>query len=652
MKQKFEEKNLEKCIASAEEELSLSRNDFKYTVLEEEKSFLKKHCVILVETKDDEIDIPEIEDLEKKMSDIDKLIPKEEEDKSNDIQVKDNRILIIFDSEEEINLEVNQNINLFVNDEKVSSYVKVTAKDQIKYEPNIVEGKREFNLKFSSMEAKVSIRYTPEFEEKLMFKRVGDTVSISSRMVKKRLPPFYTKQEITGFLKEKNIVSGYIDSALDEASTKELVDGLVVAEGKKAIDDEDDKVEILFEKTKRIVAEDSKEKVDYRNLYSIANVSANTILAELKKGKEGTDGLDIFGKEISKKLKKNLQLKVGNGCKIEDGKVIATIEGQPTVKSGVFFVHQVFQAPADVDLKSGNINFIGDVKIVKNVLDGMIVEAGNTVTIGGNVESATVIAQGETRINGSIINSTIHVGSRNLEKQSYLEDLNALLREVKMLITYSSEIKNKNILGDRSDGEIIKVLIETKFKTLPKKALALLNHNYGDKLEEIKNIIRTRLLGLGPLNIKCINDIYKFVNLLEQEIEPLSEDLIVPVDVYINYAQDSEIKATGNVYIIGKGQYTSNITAAENIIFTVQGAISRGGVLSAKGNIEAKVVGSVAGVSTILKVLKDGIITADVAYNNTTFTFGERSYTLDEPSKNIKAYVDKSGEIVVEKLRF
>ena len=652
MKQKFEGKNLEKCIASAEEELSLSRNDFKYTVLEEEKSFLKKHCVILVETKDDKIEIPEIEDLEKKMTDIDKLIPKEEEDKSNAIEVKDNKILIIFDSEEEINLEVNQNINLFVNDEKVSNYVKVTAKDQIKYEPNIVEGKREFNLKFSSMEAKVSIRYTPEFEEKLIFKRVGDTVSISSRMVKKRLPPFYTKQEIIGFLKEKNIVSGYIDSALDEASTKELVDGLVVAEGRKAIDDENDKVEILFEKTKRIVAEDSKEKVDYRNLYSIANVSANTILAELKKGKEGTDGLDIFGKEIPKKLKKNLQLKVGNGCKIEDGKVIATIEGQPTVKSGVFFVHQVFQAPADVDLKSGNINFIGDVKIVKNVLDGMIVEAGNTVTIGGNVESATVIAQGETRINGSIINSTIHVGSRNLEKQSYLEDLNALLREVKMLITYSSEIKNKNILGDRSDGEIIKVLIETKFKNLPKKALALLNHNYGDKLEQIKNIIRTRLLGLGPLNIKCINDIYKFVNLLEQEIDPLSEDLIVPVDVYINYAQDSEIKATGNVYIIGKGQYTSNITAAENIIFTVPGAISRGGVLSAKGNIEAKVVGSVAGVSTILKVLKDGIITADVAYNNTTFTFGERSCTLDEPSKNIKAYVDKSGEIVVEKLRF
>lgn len=652
MKRKFEGKNLEKCILSAEEELSLSRNAFKYTVIEEEKSFLKKHCVILVETEDDEIEIPEIEDLEKKMIDIDKLIPKEEEDKSNAIEVKDNRILIKFDSEEEINLEVNQSINLFVNDEKVSNYVKVTAKDQIKYEPNIVEGKREFNLKFSSMEAKVSIRYTPEFEEKLIFKKVGDTINISSRMVKKRLPHFYTKQEIVGFLKEKNIVSGYIDSALDEASTKELVDSLVVAEGKKAINDEDDRVEILFEKTKRIVAEDSKEKVDYRNLYSIANVSANTTLAELKKGKEGTDGLDIFGKEIPKKLKKNLQLKVGNGCKIEDGKVIATIEGQPTVKSGVFFVHQVFQAPADVDLKSGNINFIGDVKIAKNVLDGMIVEAGNTVTIGGNVESATVIAQGETRINGSIINSTIHVGSRNLEKQSYLEDLNALLREVKMLITYSSEIKNKNILGDRSDGEIIKVLIETKFKTLPKKALALLNHNYGDQLEEIKNIIRTRLLGLGPLNIKYINDIYKFVNLLEQEIEPLSEDLIVPVDVYINYTQDSEIKATGNVYIIGKGQYTSNITAAENIIFTVPGAISRGGVLYAKGNIEAKVVGSVAGVSTILNVLKDGIITADVAYNNTTFTFGERSYTLDEPSKNIKAYVDKSGEIIVEKLRF
>ena len=649
MKQKIEDKSLEKCIERAEKELSLTREQFEYTILSEEKGFMKKHCEILVEIAEDKINIPEVEDIEQKMKEIDNNILRNDQEHVNDIDIQGEKILIKFEESEAFELDFQTGINLLVNGQKATNHQKVTINDEIKYEQDVVEGKRELNLKFNSMEAKISIKYVPEFVQKLEGKKIGNTLKITSRMVRKRLPPFYTKQEIMGVLKEKNIVYGFVNEALDEASSKEIVDGLVVAKGIQTVNDQEDKVEILFEKTKRIVEENSKEKVDYRNLYSIVNVSAGAVLAELVKGKEGTDGIDIFGKEIPRKLKKNLQLKVANGCKIEDSKVISTIEGQPTVKSGVFYVHQVFQAAADVDLKSGNINFIGDVKIAKNVLDGMKVEAGNSVAIGGNVESATIIAQGETRINGSIINSTVHVGSKNMNKQKYMEDLEALLSELKMLITYSTEIKNKNILGNRSDGEIIKVLIESKFKTIPKKAMAILSFSEGEQIENIKSIIRTRILGLGPLNIKFVNELYSFVNLLESELEPLSDNLFIPVDVYVNYVQDSEIKATGNVYITGKGQYISKITSSMDIIFTMPGAISRGGVLSSKGRIEAKVVGSVAGVSTILKVPKHGEITADIAYNNTTFYFGERSYTLELPSKNVKAYVDKDGEIVVEK---
>ena len=117
------------------------------------------------------------------------------------------------------------------------------------------------------------------------------------------------------------------------------------------------------------------------------------------------------------------------------------------------------------------------------------------------------------------------------------------------------------------------------------------------------------------------------------------------------YAHEVEVEyATGNVYIEGKGQYTSVIKALGDIIFTRNAAVSRGGELIASGNIKAKVLGSMAGVSTIVRVPKDKIITADIAYNNTTFYFGERKYTLENPSKNVKAYVDEKGEIEVEKL--
>ncbi|MBS5986361.1 hypothetical protein [Clostridium sp.] len=41
-----------------------------------------------------------------------------------------------------------------------------------------------------------------------------------------------------------------------------------------------------------------------------------------------------------------------------------------------------------------------------------------------------------------------------------------------------------------------------------------------------------------------------------------------------------------------------------------------------------------------------------VAYQNTVFCFEERQYILEAHSKNIKAYLDKDGEIVVEKFVF
>ena len=109
------------------------------------------------------------------------------------------------------------------------------------------------------------------------------------------------------------------------------------------------------------------------------------------------------------------------------------------------------------------------------------------------------------------------------------------------------------------------------------------------------------------------------------------------------------IEASGSVFITGKGQYTSNITALNNIEFTGDNSVCRGGTLSAGSEIKLKTVGSVAGVSTILKVPKTGRIIADIAYNNTIFCFGERQIMLEESAKNVEVYLDKTGEITIDK---
>ena len=157
------------------------------------------------------------------------------------------------------------------------------------------------------------------------------------------------------------------------------------------------------------------------------------------------------------------------------------------------------------------------------------------------------------------------------------------------------------------------------------------------------------MVGFGPINIKKIRELYTFLESLDEEIQETEDLIIIPADIYLSYCQSSKIEASGNVIITGKGQYTSNIKAIKNIEFTNHGAVCRGGKLSAGAEIKLKTVGSLAGISTKLKVPKDGRITADIAYNNTIFCFGGKQMLLEVSSKNVEAYMDKDGEIVIDR---
>ena len=77
--------------------------------------------------------------------------------------------------------------------------------------------------------------------------------------------------------------------------------------------------------------------------------------------------------------------------------------------------------------------------------------------------------------------------------------------------------------------------------------------------------------------------------------------------------------------------------------------MARGGILKAGKDIKARIVGSIAGVTTTLIVPEDGVISADIAYQNSKFIIGSKQYLLQKSSKEVKAYMNNKGEIVVDK---
>ena len=166
----------------------------------------------------------------------------------------------------------------------------------------------------------------------------------------------------------------------------------------------------------------------------------------------------------------------------------------------------------------------------------------------------------------------------------------------------------------------------------------------------ITSFINNKIVGFGPITIQHEEELLEFIGLLKEECDELESFEADEANIYTEYIQGSKVEAIGSVFINGKGQYTSEITALNNIEFIQENSVCRGGVLSAGKEIKLKTVGSEAGVNTVLKVPKDGVITADIAYNNTTFCFGEKQLVLDVSSRNVKAYVDEMGDITIDKL--
>ena len=548
-------------------------------------------------------------------------------------------------------------VKLYINGELCEKNVKynVTALDEFTTVCDRIPGSRNITITIAEdhMKAYADISYTPEYVYKLKDRNTKKDLKLNAVKEPGKFPPKYTVTEIMNEVGKSGIKYGIIKENILQASSCEGCDNLIIAKGTKAVDDKPAEVKILFDLGDKIhLDNDSMDKIDYKNVYSISSIEAGQVLAEIIPEEQGKDGKTIKGDVIKRKTFKNKPIKAGEGCMIEGNNVIATRSGRPSSKNGVLSVNNVFNIK-DVDMKCGNINFVGDVEINGSVNEGMTVKAGNSIIIKKDVDNAYVTAEGEINISGNIMHSKIYTGQVDIEKKEYLDILNTYKDE---LIGLIESVKKLNESSDSTKkiSDLTRILIENRYKDIPKLSLNIISrciklHDENDN--ELIEFLRSKVMGLNISNIKSIRDLDYLYELVEEEIDYYNDDMLIQSDIYVSYLQDSLVKSTGNIFVTGKGEYVTNLIALKNIEFLKSNSVARGGLISARGNIKLGTVGSTAGISTRIEVPKDGIITAEMAYSNTVFAFGKRSKTLDEDSKNLKAYTNKEGEIIIEKLK-
>jgi len=629
----FTGNSIDECLETASKELNIQIKNINYNILEEKKGIFKKKATISVI----------LDELTNEDDGTVRII-------SGEIFVKNPK-----NGGKPAVIKPSKDINLIINGKKINSAVEVYDYTVIDIEFDQTVSKRVMNISITpdKMKAYIDIKYMPEIVYKLKDCDENVEVNLIAEIKEKKLPPKYTKEEIIKELRNNNVIYGIVEETLEKCCSEEKIEHILIAEGIQVIDDIDDELDIKYNTNANKLIEDSTGKVDYKSIGHIVSVKTGDILAILKRGKQGRDGIDVTGKVIKHKKGKKIHLRAGEGCRIKDDiNVIALKDGKPCTKGTTFFVRQLHEINGNVDLKTGNIKFDGDIIVYGAVMEGMKVEAGRDIEIYKNVADSYVVAKGNVYLRANVINSNVAAGDEDVFRLRYIKNLKKLRELIDVLKDTCIQVKQYNLVGKQAtDGEIVKILIENKFKNIAKLSKEVIIQSLKCKQENNKlaYLIKQKLIGLGPLNISNFDELEEMEKFVKKEELVVSNEITVPVNVYVYYCQDSNIDSSGSIYFTGKGEYVSNIIAHDCVYFEGSQSVARGGVIKAGNEIRCKCVGSSGGVSTKLVIEKDGDIWTDIAYQNTRFAIGLQEYILEKPARDIHAYLDKNGELTVDK---
>jgi uncharacterized protein (DUF342 family) len=220
-----------------------------------------------------------------------------------------------------------------------------------------------------------------------------------------------TYQDILSEIETQRITFGIDHDLLKQMIDEGMYDSKhTFASGDPPKNGKDGTVTYMFDKEVNIApVEDERGFVDYKDLGMVRNVSPGTVIAEITLPTAGENGTDVRGNTLRCAPGKQAKFSVGaNTMLTEDGlQIVAKIEGNVNFKSGAFVVDNIVKINGDVDASIGNIDFLGDVEVKGEVTAGFKIVSKSNIVVNGNVNGATLEAEGNILIKKGCINSQL-----------------------------------------------------------------------------------------------------------------------------------------------------------------------------------------------------------------------------------------------------
>jgi len=127
------------------------------------------------------------------------------------------------------------------------------------------------------------------------------------------------------------------------------------------------------------------------------------VIGTISPAKQGEAGLDVYGNEVPVQGRPKEILLRDNVELDEDGQTVrATSDGIVHLEDNKLWVTPIVEIDGDVDFSIGNIDASSDVAIRGSVLDLFRVKTTKSITVGHEVEAASLEAAGDIEIRGAV----------------------------------------------------------------------------------------------------------------------------------------------------------------------------------------------------------------------------------------------------------
>ncbi|MCR4822279.1 MAG: FapA family protein [Treponema sp.] len=393
-----------------------------------------------------------------------------------------------------------------------------------------------------------------------------------------------TPDQIRSALTQQGVVAGISDDKIQALiDNPKYNEPVVVAEAQLPVDGKDAYITYNFEtdRSKIKAKQAANGQVDFKELNLIQNVVEGQPLAQKILAQQGKAGKTLYGRYLEAKNGRDIQLPLGKNVRVDsDGRtILADANGQVLLINDKVCVEPIMEVEG-VNIKTGNITFLGTVIVKGAVEDGFNVKASGNIEVSGTVGKCTLESDGDIIVSSGVIgrdegkiicggslwakfvqNTTVQVEENVIVTDSIMNSevtaqKKIILNGKRAQITGGNVFATECVLAKNigSEGGGTETVISVGYDPRAKKRL--------EELLEMQNN-NIKILDDLELNISTLENMKKvrkslpkekeesLITLNEQKNEILDENDKYNLEIEQIQARLRELKNIGKVYVSG-----------------------------------------------------------------------------------------------------